>query len=334
MNSNFYPLSPPIRTTLSLILSLFISLNIYSAPIKRKDEVKGKRNFLLKMANEEGPFYSYSLLSLEDQKFEQKILPLMKSIVTIYFSTFKHFNTLQDHSTQLFVATLKLLTLFPDSPLRSYGLKKRYPLLLSKILSELSNIQTILLKMRSTPLLKFQNERGQLVSSPSLNLALEIPLIFDPQIDIENDLDDLLMATTTLFTKTLHFSLFYDHQYRTAGGEILLEGKDLNQLKESVRNLNFFGEKIFIRSIPLKVRTPFHFVWHHFFKEINLYSEGKLSKEHFLQNFEELNFSWNNFYQKISKESLTIPPSSLSNWRRVDDEFNAVVRFVIENENS
>ncbi|MBF0205738.1 MAG: hypothetical protein HQK53_02505 [Oligoflexia bacterium] len=97
---------------------------------------------------------------------------------------------------------------------------------------------------------------------------------------------------------------------------------------QEIHNIEILTEITLISAIPYNIREQYHLIWNEFFRVI---IKHILPDNNYLllQNkIESLNFTWNDFYQRVSKERLPVYKKHMGVFKRIDDSWNSIIRTV------
>lgn len=100
--------------------------------------------------------------------------------------------------------------------------------------------------------------------------------------------------------------------------------------EQTIHEMEMISEELLFSVLPLPVRKSYLLLWSTFIRPIQKFIIPQKNIYLLENQIERLNFSWNSFFQKFSKEKSVISSPNMAIYRQIDTRWNLLIREIID----
>ena len=256
-------------------------------------------------------FYSYHIdkINVPNSMFVRYINPQIRSIMQGYYHALKKLHPMNE---ELISSKNVILSFFIDWN----RWKKECTVITIECKESLNKIH----KMSKT----IENKMLKIQNSIHTQFKKQDPFEFDSIIQITNQLDKI----SNLNYKILH--VIENIQIISQDVDMSYNLKN-ESISTSINEMKIISERIITELLPRKIKLVYLNFWNFFIKHLEEFIIYKRKKTFFLQKLGELNFAWNNFSMKISKQIIVLPQNISNQTIIMHHRWNSILKIIFKN---
>lgn len=141
--------------------------------------------------------------------------------------------------------------------------------------------------------------------------------------------NDFFALDSSLF---FFFQTLFTAQMRVTHLQLSSEKKcqDWDSLRSSLREIQLAYEQLLIKGLPTELQEDYLALWNHFLRILFVKIIPEKNRSLFVARLEGLNFAWNYFMRRVTKERKDVPQGELMIVQSMHNRWNGMLRTIFD----